>query len=96
VKVERNILRTTKRRKANWIGQILRRNCLPKHVIEREMDGRKEMTIRRGSRRKQLLDNIKEKAGYWKLKAETLDRILWISGCERGYEPLCKDRQQYE
>jgi hypothetical protein len=34
VKEERNILRTIKRRKANWIGNILCRNCLLKHVIE--------------------------------------------------------------
>ena len=29
-----NILHTIKRRKANWIGHILRRNCLLKHVIK--------------------------------------------------------------
>jgi hypothetical protein len=34
VKEERNILHTIKRRKANWTGHILRRNCLLKHVIE--------------------------------------------------------------
>jgi hypothetical protein len=28
VKEERNLLHTVKGRKANWIGQILRRNCL--------------------------------------------------------------------
>jgi hypothetical protein len=33
VKEERNILHTIKRRKANSIGHILRRNCLLKHVI---------------------------------------------------------------
>jgi hypothetical protein len=33
VKEERNIVHTIKR-KANWIGHILRRNCLLKHVIE--------------------------------------------------------------
>ena len=31
VKEERNALRTVKRRKANLIGHILRRNCLLKH-----------------------------------------------------------------
>jgi len=31
---ERNILQTIKRRKANWIGHFLRRNCRLKHVIE--------------------------------------------------------------
>jgi hypothetical protein len=34
VKEERNIVHTIKRRKANWIGHILRSNCLLKQVIE--------------------------------------------------------------
>jgi hypothetical protein len=34
VKEERNIAHTIKRREANWIGHILRRNCLLKHVTE--------------------------------------------------------------
>jgi replicative superfamily II helicase len=33
VKEERNILQTI-RRKANWIGHIVSRNCLLKHIIE--------------------------------------------------------------
>jgi hypothetical protein len=33
VKKKRNIVHTIKRRKANWIGHILRRNCLLKHII---------------------------------------------------------------
>jgi hypothetical protein len=39
VKEERNVLHTVKRRKANWIGHILRRNCLLKLVIERKREG---------------------------------------------------------
>jgi len=35
---ERNILHTVKRRKANWTGHILRRNCLLKHVIEGKIE----------------------------------------------------------
>ena len=31
---------TLKRRKANWIGHMLRRNCLLKDVIERKIEGR--------------------------------------------------------
>jgi hypothetical protein len=77
VKEERNILHTIKRRKANWIGHILRRNCLLRHVIEGKLEGRIEMTGRRGRRRKQLLDDLKEKRGYWKLKEEALDSSLW-------------------
>jgi hypothetical protein len=68
VKEERNILHTIKRRKANWIGHILRRNCLVKHVIEGKLEGRIEMTGRRGRMRKQLLDDHKEKRRHWKLK----------------------------
>jgi hypothetical protein len=55
VKEERNILHTIKGRKANWIGYILRRNCLLKHVIEGRLGGR------RGRKRKQLLDDLKER-----------------------------------
>jgi hypothetical protein len=51
LKEERNILHTVRRRKANWLGHILRRNCLLKHIIERKIRG----TKRRGRRRKQLL-----------------------------------------
>jgi hypothetical protein len=48
VKEERNILHTVKRRKANWIGHILRRDCLLKHVIEgsTDIEGGIEVTIR--------------------------------------------------
>ena len=40
VKEERNILHTIKRREVNWIGHILRRNCLLKHVIEGKIERR--------------------------------------------------------
>jgi hypothetical protein len=46
VKEERNIIRTIKRREANWIGQILRRNCLLKQVIEGNIKGRIKVTGR--------------------------------------------------
>ena len=36
VKEEMNILHTVIRRKANWIGHILRRNCLLHRVILRK------------------------------------------------------------
>jgi hypothetical protein len=74
VKEERNIVHTIKKRKANWIGHILRRNCLLKHVIEGKLEGRIEMAKIRGRRRKQLLDDLKENRRYWKLKEEALDR----------------------
>jgi hypothetical protein len=42
VKKERNILHTIKRRKANWIGHILRRNCLLERVIEAKRQERSD------------------------------------------------------
>ena len=38
VKEERNILHK-KKRKADWIGRILRRNCLLKHITEGKIEG---------------------------------------------------------
>ena len=62
-KEERNILHTVKRRKSNWIGHNLRRNCLLKHIIERKIQGGMDMTGRQGIRRKQLLNDTKETRG---------------------------------
>ena len=58
------ILHIAKRRKVNWIGHILHGNCLLKHITE----GRMEVIVRRGRRRKELMDDFKETRGYWKLK----------------------------
>jgi hypothetical protein len=43
VKEDRRIMRTTNRRKANWIGHILRSNSLSKHVVEGKVEGRIEV-----------------------------------------------------
>jgi hypothetical protein len=40
VKEQRNILHEISKRKANWIGHILRRNCLLQQVIEEGIEGR--------------------------------------------------------
>jgi hypothetical protein len=65
-----------RKEEANWIGHILRRDCLLKHVIEGKIEGRTEMTGRRGRRRKQQLDDLKETTGYWKLEEETVTCTL--------------------
>jgi hypothetical protein len=64
VKGERTIIHTMKNRKANWIGHIVRKNCPLKHITEGTIEGRIEVTGRRGRRCKQLLDDLKEKRGY--------------------------------
>ena len=59
VKEEKNILQTIKRRKADWIGHILRRNCSLRHVTERKREGMIEVAGRRGGRkREELLDAL--------------------------------------
>jgi len=45
---DRHIAETVKRKKANWIGHILRRNYLLKHIIGGKIKGRREVTGRRG------------------------------------------------
>jgi hypothetical protein len=40
VKEQRNILNEISKRKANWLGRILRRNCLVKQVIEGKIKGK--------------------------------------------------------
>jgi hypothetical protein len=88
VKEERNILHTIKRRNANWIGHIFRTNCLPKRIIEGKIGGRIEVSGRQGRRRKQLLDDLKETRGCWKLKAITLNCTLFRIRAERGCGPV--------
>jgi hypothetical protein len=61
-----------------------------KHLIEGTLEGRIEMTGRRGRRRKQLLDNLKEKRRYWKLKEEAIDRTLWRTSFGSGYGPVVR------
>jgi hypothetical protein len=57
VKEQRNILHEISKRKANWIGHILRRNCLLRQVIEGNIKGGIEVT----GRRKELLDDVNER-----------------------------------
>jgi hypothetical protein len=68
VKEQRNILHETSKHRANWIGHILRRNCLLQQVVEGEIKGGIEVTGRRGRRCKELLDDLKEMRGYSHLK----------------------------
>jgi hypothetical protein len=64
VKEQRNIVHEIRKRKANWIGHILRRNFLLQRVIEGKIQGRIEVTGRQGRRRRKLLDDFKERRGY--------------------------------
>jgi len=63
VKEQRNILHEIRKQKANCMGYSLCRNCLLKGIVEGRTKERIEVTKRRGKRRKQLLDDLKETGG---------------------------------
>jgi hypothetical protein len=90
VKAQRNILHEIRKRKANWIGHILRRNCLLKRVIEGMIQEGIEVTGRQGRRRRKLLDGLKESRGYCHLKEEALDRTMWRARFGRVFGPVVR------
>ena len=90
VKEQRNILREISIRKANWIGHILRINCLLQRVIEGKINGGIEVTGRRGRRRGKLLDDLERRRGYSHLKEEALDRTMWRARFGRGFGPVVR------
>jgi hypothetical protein len=61
-----------------------------KLVIEGKIEGRVEVMGRRGRRLKQLLDDLKEKTGYCKLKEEAVDRTVWRTRFGRGCGPIVR------
>jgi hypothetical protein len=61
VKEQRNILHEMSKRKANWIGHILCRNCFLQQVTKGKIKGGIEVTGRRGRRRRKPLDDLKER-----------------------------------
>ena len=71
---KRTLVNNILRRKANWIGHILRRNFLLPDAIEGQMTEVKGVGRRR---RTQLLDDLRNSRRYWELKEEAEDRKRW-------------------
>jgi len=95
VNKQRNILRETRKRKANWIGHILRTNCLLRQVIDGNIKGEMEVTRIRGRRRRKLLDDLKDRKGYSHLKEEALDRTMWRKRFGGGFEPVVRQNTEW-
>ena len=87
---QKNILHEIKKRKANWIGHILRRKCLLKQVIEGKIKGEMEVT----RRCKKLLDDLKDRRGYFHLKVEALDRTMWRNRFGGGFGPVVRQNTE--
>jgi hypothetical protein len=88
VKEQRNILHEIRKRKANWIRHILRRNCLLNHVMEGRIEEGVEVMGRRRKRCKQLLNDLKETRRYGELEEEEIDRTFSRTGFGRGFTPV--------
>ena len=93
VKEQRNILHEIGKWKGNWMGHILRRNCLLERVTEGKIKGGIEVTGRRGRRRRNLLDELKERRGSSHLKEEALDRTMWRARFGRGCGPVVRQHE---
>jgi len=91
VNEQRNILHDIRKRKANWIGHILRRNCLLKQVIEGKIKEEMELARRRRRRRKKLLDDLKDRRGHSHLTEEALDRTMWKHRFGGGFGPIVRE-----
>jgi hypothetical protein len=88
VKEQSNILHEIRKWKANWIGHILRRNCLLQRVIEGKIKRGIEVTERQGRRHKKLLNDLKERRGYSHLKEQALDCTMWRGALEEALDLL--------
>ena len=61
------------KRKRNWLGHRLRRNCLLKDTLEGMVNGKKV----RGRRRYQMIDNIMINGLYEDTKRKAEKRVEW-------------------
>jgi hypothetical protein len=59
-------------------------------MLMKEREGRSEVMGRWKRRHKQIIDNPKEKIGYWKLEREACDCPLWITEFGRGFGPVIR------
>jgi hypothetical protein len=75
-------------------GEKEERN-IPYTVKRGNLQGNTKGKIIQGRRCKQLLDEFKEKRGYWKLKEEALDRPVRRTGFGRGCGPVVRLRNEF-
>jgi hypothetical protein len=87
---EKKHLTYKKTMRSNWTGHIFHRNYLLKHIIERKKEG-----MRRWTRCKKLLNNLKEERGYRKWTQEALDCSLCRIWLESGYRPVTRQTTEW-
>jgi hypothetical protein len=75
-----------KRRNANWIFHIFRRNCLLKHVFKGKTEDNIAVTGRLGRRSKQILGCLR----ILEFEKEAVGRTLWRTRFGRGSGPVLR------
>ena len=87
VQEQRSLMQVIKQRQANWIGHVLRHDCLLKTVLEGKMERKRS----RGKPRRKMLDLLVEqedkKISYEELKRGAQSRVGWpivIGTCLRA------------
>jgi hypothetical protein len=90
VKERINIPHEIIKRKANWIGHMLRKNCLLRQVSEGKIKRGIDVTEIQGRRRRKLLSDLKERGGYSHLNEKALDRTMWRARFGRGFGPVVR------
>jgi len=72
-----SLMQVIKQRQANWIGHVLRHDCLLKTVLEGKIEGKRP----RGKPRRKMLDLLMEqedkKISYEELKTGAQSRVGW-------------------
>jgi hypothetical protein len=53
------------------------------------------VTGKRERRRRELLDDFKERRGYFHLKEEALDRTVWMAQFGRGFGPVVRQTAKW-
>ena len=84
------MLHTIQRITANWMVHILHRNCILNTVTKGKTDGSVGVMGRRGRQRKQLLDDLKERRRYCKLKDDALNHTVCVNRFGRSCGPLLR------
>ena len=59
-----------------------------------KIKGEMEVTRRRGRTRRKLMDNLKDRKGYFRLKEEALDHSMWRNRFGGGFEPVVRQNTE--
>jgi hypothetical protein len=73
---------------------VVKKNCLIKQIIEGKIKGEMEVTRGQGRRRRKLLDDLKDRRGYSRLKEKALDRTTWRNRFGGGFEPVVRQNTE--